>query len=64
LNQAAHSLKGASRSIGANDVAKICEAMEGYGRNPSSGRAPSFVLLEKSTNRLGDLMNGYLNRAA
>ncbi len=64
LNQAAHALKGASRSIGANDVARVCQAIENYGKEPTSGSAPDPKQLEQATARLCDLMTRYLNRAA
>lgn len=64
LNQAAHGLKGASRSIGANEVAAICQQIESFGRAPDSGPLPTLDRLNRSLERLQDLMHRYLNRAA
>lgn len=64
LNQAAHALKGASRSIGANEVAAVCQHLETFGRAPESSPVPTLEGLQIALDRLQDLMHRYLNRAA
>lgn len=64
LNQAAHALKGASRSVGANEVSHVCQRFESFARSPETETKPTIDQLEVAIARLSDLMNRYLSRAA
>ncbi len=64
LNQSGHALKGASRSIGANEVAVVCQQFELFGKSPTTAPRPSPDTLQSVVARLRDLMNRYLSRAA
>ena len=55
----AHKLKSSARTIGANDMADMCEALESAGRNDDwSGMAGIYPALSPALMRLKDFVDG------